>query len=89
MWNYKLGLQEGWSPKDPRAAEGYCASIGVSNDDWDGTFQAWQTGGSGAGEDVVIDHPWPPTAMTSVSAAAMTLIPQLTTTGTPVTLPGP
>lgn len=29
MWHYKLGLEQGWMPKDPRAAGGYCQNIGV------------------------------------------------------------
>jgi len=27
MWHYRLGLQEGWMPKDPRVAGGYCGSV--------------------------------------------------------------
>ena len=25
-WHYKLGWEQGWIPKDPRAAQGYCAA---------------------------------------------------------------
>ncbi|KAI6101447.1 glycoside hydrolase family 5 protein [Pisolithus croceorrhizus] len=49
LWSYKLGLERGWIPKDPRAAVGTCAALGVSGPIFDGTFQSWQTGGAGAG----------------------------------------
>lgn len=33
MWHYRLGLQEGWIPSDPRVAGGYCGgTMGVSGD---------------------------------------------------------
>ena len=27
MWHYKLGLEQGWMPKDPRVAGGYCGRV--------------------------------------------------------------
>lgn len=30
MWNYKLGVENGWIPADPRVAGGFCKSIGVA-----------------------------------------------------------
>jgi len=27
MWHYRLGLQQGWMPKDPRVAGGYCGRV--------------------------------------------------------------
>ena len=27
MWHYKLGLQNGWIPADPRVAGGYCGRV--------------------------------------------------------------
>lgn len=27
FWHYKLGLENGWMPKDPRVAGGYCGSV--------------------------------------------------------------
>lgn len=32
FWHYKLGLEQGWMPTDPRVAGGYCKSIGVGGD---------------------------------------------------------
>jgi glucan 1,3-beta-glucosidase len=89
MWNYQQGLKDGYAPTDPREADGYCASIGIRNSNWDGTLDSWMTGGAGAGVGVVTTAPWPPASMSSVNAAQMTQIPQLTQTGTPVTLAGP
>ena len=44
MWHYRLGLERGWAPKDPRSAEGHCAGLGVNNA-FTGTLDAWNTGG--------------------------------------------
>jgi len=44
MWHYRLGLEKGWAPKDPRSADGHCASLGVNNA-FSGTLNAWNTGG--------------------------------------------
>lgn len=27
FWHYQLGLKEGWIPKDPRVAGGYCGNV--------------------------------------------------------------
>ncbi len=46
FWHYRLGLQHGWVPKDPRMAVGVCAGDGVSGDDFSGTYaSAYMTGG--------------------------------------------
>lgn len=29
MWHYKLGVDNGWMPQDPRVAGGFCKGIGV------------------------------------------------------------
>jgi hypothetical protein len=29
QWHYKLGVEQGWIPADPRAAAGYCRTLGV------------------------------------------------------------
>ncbi|KAJ7846590.1 glycoside hydrolase superfamily [Mycena olivaceomarginata] len=49
LWSYQLGLEGGWMPTDPRTANGKCAAIGTQGTPFDGTFNAWQTGGEGAG----------------------------------------
>ena len=50
MWSYKLGLENGWMPLDPRDAVGTCDTLGVQfNQPFPGDYPSWQTGGSGAG----------------------------------------
>ncbi|BGP04006.1 hypothetical protein NBRC10513v2_007747 [Rhodotorula toruloides] len=81
MWNYQLGLEQGWVPTNPRTAIGACPSLVSSN----GftmpytsapapTLAPWMTGGSGAGK--ISDQAmltsysvWPPS---SIGAAAST-----------------
>jgi hypothetical protein len=29
FWHYKLGLEQGWMPKDPRTVGGFCSALGV------------------------------------------------------------
>lgn len=93
MWHYRLGLREGWIPQDPRSAVGACAAIGVTGEEFPGTFpSAWMTGGAGADQipaSASNAYPWPPASFTNIGAGQMTLLPQYTTTGTPVTMPGP
>ncbi|GAA5863868.1 hypothetical protein JCM8547_006089 [Rhodosporidiobolus lusitaniae] len=52
MWNYQLGLENGWIPTNPRTAMGSCASLVTSNGFSIGytslpapTLQPWMTGG--------------------------------------------
>lgn len=90
LWSYKLGLEQGWMPKDPRAASGICESLGVAPQPFEGPFQPWQTGGAGAGTlapSATANIPaWPPAISNTPTNAAGNL-PQYTSTGTPVTLP--
>lgn len=98
-WSYQLGLQNGWIPKDPRTAQGKCASLNAApGNTFDGTYSAWQTGGAGAG---TIDPQfssqfsnWPPTSIhnltpNSAGAEDVSLLPTYTSTGTGDGLPGP
>jgi hypothetical protein len=90
LWSYKLGLDNGWIPQNPRDARGHCASLGVAmNDPFDGTFQAYQTGAAGAGTvnaaDVARYGAWPPTSIGLVPNAAV--LPTYTATGSVPTLP--
>jgi hypothetical protein len=32
FWHYKLGVENGWIPTDPRTAGGYCKGINVGGD---------------------------------------------------------
>lgn len=43
--HYKLGLEQGWIPRDPRTAAGTCARFGVGGDAFGGAFPASATGG--------------------------------------------
>ncbi|GAA6019690.1 hypothetical protein JCM10207_009229 [Rhodosporidiobolus poonsookiae] len=81
MWNYQLGLEQGWVPTNPRTAIGACPSLVTSNGFSIGytevpapTLAPWMTGGSGAG--TILDQAmytsfsaWPPE---SIGAAAST-----------------
>lgn len=58
-WSYKLGLDNGWMPLDPREADGACGNP----DPWTPPLQSWQTGGAGAGNippGATNNYPWPP-----------------------------
>ncbi|AAW44208.2 hypothetical protein CNF01760 [Cryptococcus deneoformans JEC21] len=93
MWHYKLGLEQGWMPKDPRVAGGYCQSIGVGGNQFAGTYPASAIGSFPTEvatptidpTQVASHSVWPPTALgpsPSYSAAQITLFPTLTQTGT-------
>ncbi|GAA5938971.1 hypothetical protein JCM3775_002637, partial [Rhodotorula graminis] len=54
MWNYQLGLQEGYVPANPRTVIGSCEAIGQQFDQTysqvpASTLAPWMTGGAGAG----------------------------------------
>ncbi|KAF7378328.1 Glycoside hydrolase family 5 protein [Mycena sanguinolenta] len=89
LWSYQLGLQNGWVPTDPRTALGTCAELGVSGPQFVGTFSAWQTGGAGAGtiapSAIAEFGVWPPATISNVAAAA-SVLPTYTPTGSVTTL---
>ncbi|KAJ6467760.1 glycoside hydrolase family 5 protein [Mycena sanguinolenta] len=89
LWSYQLGLQNGWIPTDPRTALGTCAELGVSGPQFVGTFSSWQTGGAGAGtiapSAIAQFGVWPPATISNVAAAA-SLLPTYTPTGSVSTL---
>ncbi|WVQ73642.1 hypothetical protein IAR50_003222 [Cryptococcus sp. DSM 104548] len=92
MWHYKLGLEQGWVPKDPRVAGGYCSGIGIGGDQFEGTYPSSAIGSFASTATPTIDasqlashSAWPPTALgpsPSYSAAQISLFPTLTQTGT-------
>ncbi|KAJ6452459.1 glycoside hydrolase family 5 protein [Mycena sanguinolenta] len=91
LWSYQLGLEGGWMPKDPRTAVGKCAAIGSNGGtNFDGTFSAWQTGGTGAGTISAAASKsfgqWPPATISNVDEDALTLMPTYTATGVVTTL---
>ncbi|KAF9512116.1 glycoside hydrolase family 5 protein [Hydnum rufescens UP504] len=93
-WSYRLGLEQGWMPLDPRSASGTCASQGV-NSPFNGPLQSWQTGGSGAGtitpSQISLYQAWPPASLSAsggpINDAAV--LPTYTPTGSLTTLPPP
>ncbi|KAI0073577.1 glycoside hydrolase [Panus rudis PR-1116 ss-1] len=91
LWSYKLGLENGWMPTDPREAIGVCASLGVrATNAFDGAYAPWQTGGAGADKiaaSVTANYDtWPPASINNADAPAAQL-PMYTSTRSPVTLP--
>ncbi|KAJ7886829.1 glycoside hydrolase [Mycena olivaceomarginata] len=90
LWSYQLGLEGGWMPTDPRTANGKCAAIGAQGTPFDGTFSAWQTGGTGAGtiDPAAISEfgQWPPATLSNIDAGVMTVLPTYTATGSVPTL---
>ncbi|KJA23279.1 glycoside hydrolase family 5 protein [Hypholoma sublateritium FD-334 SS-4] len=93
MWHYQLGLQQGWIPKDPRAAIGHCAQVLSSSQLFNGNYPATATGGTGAGTIAptqLASHTFPPASiMPSFTGTQVALLPTYTPTGSLKTLPGP
>lgn len=91
-WHYRLGLQQGWIPADPRKAAGVCASVGVGGNQFSGTYPASATGGGNgqiATASIGSYSAWPPASLgpsPSYGSAQIALMPTYTQTGTPVTL---
>ncbi|GAA6064426.1 hypothetical protein JCM10212_001201 [Sporobolomyces blumeae] len=98
MWNYQLGLQEGYIPTNPRTALGACPSLVTSNGFSIAyttlpapTLAPWMTGGTGAG--TILDQDmytsfsaWPPA---SLGATPVEFLPTYTPTGSIITAPAP
>ena len=84
----------GWVPTDPRESVGFCAANGFAqNVPFNGSYQPWQTGGSGAGTIAATAlasfSAYPPPQISNVDGAAPAQLPQFTSTSAPVTLPTP
>ncbi|GLB35077.1 putative glycoside hydrolase family 5 protein [Lyophyllum shimeji] len=85
-WSYQLGLENGWMPKDPREAQGFCGNPNP----WTPPLAPWQTGGAGAGNipaAVSASLAWPPPVISN--GGPISSLPSYTPTGTVVTLPPP
>ncbi|KAG2043401.1 glycoside hydrolase superfamily [Suillus americanus] len=94
LWSYQLGLQNGWIPTDPRTAVGTYAALGVTGPQFDGVYQAYQTGGPGAGtivaSSVTSYGQYPPTPINGLPLRAIqSLLPTYTSTTAVTTLPPP
>ncbi|KAH9936894.1 glycoside hydrolase [Epithele typhae] len=93
FWSYQLGLENGWIPTDPREALGLCESLGFAQNAPIGTYQPWQTGGSGAGTIAATARAsfsqYPPPAISNVNGADVAQLPVFTATSAVPTLPAP
>lgn len=91
LWSYKLGLDNGWMPLDPREASGACESLGYIPVAWNDSFASWATGGAGAGTiaptSVSQYGVWPPATINNVPTESISYLPQYTSTATVVSLP--
>ncbi|KZV83236.1 glycoside hydrolase [Exidia glandulosa HHB12029] len=89
MWNYQLGLEQGWIPDDPRTATGTCEAAGAGPKEdqfFNGPLKPWQTGGAGANTfapEATAGLDWPPPALLSLGSP----LPTLTATGPVPMLP--
>jgi glucan 1,3-beta-glucosidase len=81
-WSYKLGLDNGWMPADPRSALGACNNMSP----FTGALPATNTGTGGTtlGSDFTATIAWPPTTITN--AGPVTELPSYTPTGAVPTL---
>ena len=88
LWSYKLGLENGWIPTDPRKSSGKCQALAAPQAPFAGTYSSWQTGGAGAGTIAVsASFPWPPSTISGVSGDIYAALPTYTPTATVSTLP--
>lgn len=97
MWNYQLGLQEGYIPANPRTAVDACPSLvtaygaGIAySPSSASSLSAWMTGGTGAG--TILDtamyssySAWPPVSI-GAGATPVSNLPTYTPTGARITL---
>ncbi|KAL8277511.1 hypothetical protein RQP46_010066 [Phenoliferia psychrophenolica] len=93
LWNYQLGLQQGYIPANPRLARNTCPSLlaaaGVSvSQNSAPPLSAWMTGGVGAGTIIPTDQltsygAWPPLSLGATPAANL---PTFTATGAVITM---
>ncbi|KAG0659221.1 hypothetical protein C6P46_005274 [Rhodotorula mucilaginosa] len=104
MWNYQLGLAEGWVPSNPRTAVGVCPSLAAAQGiTYESTaapsLSAWMTGGSGAGRIVnqtmsAQYSQWPPASIGAGASTGPLLtpvsnLPTYTQTASVYTMPPP
>ncbi|KIK51604.1 glycoside hydrolase family 5 protein [Collybiopsis luxurians FD-317 M1] len=88
LWHYKLGLQQGWIPSDPREAIGHCASVLQSSQIFDGIYPTTATGTVAPAQ--TSSHAFPPPSLSpSFSGTQMPLLPTYTATGKVKTLFAP
>ncbi|KAJ3512182.1 hypothetical protein NMY22_g15409 [Coprinellus aureogranulatus] len=91
LWSYKLGLDNGWIPSDPRTAVGKCASLNVATSPFEGTFPAYRLGQQPSptvSAEYSAEFPWPPTSIPNADVP-VDLLPTYTNTAPVSTLPVP
>lgn len=91
LWSYKLGLDHGWIPSDPRTAVGKCASLNVLSPPFTGTFQPHRLGQDPSptiSAEYSAQFPWPPTSIPNADVP-VDVLPTYTNTAPVVTLPVP
>jgi glucan 1,3-beta-glucosidase len=87
LWSYKLALQGGWAPLDPRQAQGHCTTLGQSGGAFTGNLTAAQVGDTpGATPPTLSTYVWPPTSLAGTPLAQLA---QYTVAGPVPTLPVP
>jgi hypothetical protein len=89
FWAYKLGLENGWIPTDPREAVGQCLALGqpMANP-FNGVYQPWQTGADPAAQPTATaEYVWPPTTLGDLNPASF--LPTYTPTAPIITLEVP
>ncbi|CAE6430534.1 unnamed protein product [Rhizoctonia solani] len=83
LWSYKLGLEGGWMPADPRESNGKCGN----SSPWDGPLPATKTGGGGVGSiDAAYQaqYAWPPATLSG--GLNLAALPTYTATQTVISL---
>ncbi|KAF5309074.1 hypothetical protein D9611_014928 [Ephemerocybe angulata] len=84
MWHYKLGLEKGWIPKDPRGSKGVCDSAAAHISHSTASIPHQRQAGPGK---IVPTPAFPPATLSpGLEAAAL---PTYTATGTLKSLAGP
>jgi glucan 1,3-beta-glucosidase len=87
FWSYKLAIQEGWAPLDPRDSVGHCASLGTTGNTFTGTLSGAQIGADPTtNPPTLTSYSWPPD---SLAGTPMAQLAQYTVGGPVPTLPVP
>ncbi|KAF8641456.1 hypothetical protein AX16_009968 [Volvariella volvacea WC 439] len=94
MWDYRLGREHGWIPRDPRESIGHCEHVLRNSSRFNGGHPSTATGGAGAGtiiSEQTLLYQFPPHGLGPRFSLTeqMSMVPTYTATGTPITLPGP
>lgn len=90
LWSYRLAIEGGWAPTDPREAEGYCDTIGSPYDRFTGPPKGWQVGSANQGDVPTIgNYVWPPREIGGFKGAEIAALPRYNPIGPIPTPPVP